>query len=145
MSSALFASSDIHVSLKAEEIFVLGPLTVTNSMLYGLVCAIAICALMVYAARKIKVKPGKGVAALVEMLVDYVTNMLMGPFGTREKAAKFAQIFGVFFLFIMFNNLLGLLPIVGPGVNVGGTPLFRPFTADLNGTIAMSIIAIVFV
>ncbi len=145
MSFALFAASDIHVSLKAEEIFVLGPLTVTNSMLYGLVCAIAICALMVYAARKIKVKPGKGVAALVEMLVEYVTNMLMGPFGTREKAAKFAPIFGVFFLFIMFNNLLGLLPIVGPGVNVGGTPLFRPFTADLNGTIAMSIIAIVFV
>lgn len=145
MLSPLFASSDIHVSLKAEPLFSIGPVTVTNAMLYGLVCALGIMALMIWAAKRIKVKPGKGFSNIIEMMVDYVTNMLMGPFGTREKAAKFAPIFGVFFLFIMFNNLLGLVPIVGPGVAIGETPLFRPFTADLNGTIAMSVIAIVFV
>lgn len=146
MSISLFAATDgIHVSLRAEPLFELGGITVTNSMLYGLVCAVLIGALMLWAARKIKVKPTGGFAQIIEALVEYITGMLQGPFGTREKAAKFAPIFGVFFLFIMFNNLLGLLPVVGPGVNIGGTPLFRPFTADLNGTIAMSVIAIVFV
>lgn len=141
-----FASSDIHISLKAETIFTVGPVNVTNSMIYGLLCALLIMGLMTYVARRVSVRPKKGYfTAIIEMLVEYVINLLQGPFGTRERAARFAPIFGVFFLFIMFNNLLGLLPIVGPAVNSGGTPLFRPFTADLNGTIAMSVIAILFV
>lgn len=145
MLSGLLAAAEIHISLKAEELFHLGPLTVTNSMLYGAICAAFICLVMVWAARRINVRPVKGVAAIFEILTEYVTNMLAGPFGTRAKAARFAPIFGVFFFFIMFNNLLGTLPLVGPGVEYHGTPLFRPFTADLNGTIAMAVIAIVMV
>ena len=49
----------------------------------------------------------------------------------------------------MFNNLLGLLPIVGPGIYSASeglhVPIFRPFTADLNGTIVMAVTAIVIV
>lgn len=149
MLTKIFAASDIHVSLKAEKIFSLGPLNVTNSMIYGLLCAVLIGGLMIYAAKRIKLHPAKGFAAIIEMLVEYVTGMLAGPFGSRERAAKFVPVFGFFFIFIMFNNLLGLLPIVGPGVysNVesGHVPLFRPFTADLNGTVAMSVIAIVII
>lgn len=145
-----FAATDIHVSLKAEKVFSLGPLDVTNSMIYGLVSAVLIAAVMIYAARRIKVRPGKGFGtSVVEMLVDYVGGMLAGPFGSRERAAKFVPIFGFYFIFIMFNNLLGLLPVVGPGVYSGAeggqVPLFRPFTADLNGTIAMSVVAIIIV
>lgn len=145
MLSSVFAAEDIHISLKAEKLFDLGPLAVSNSMLYGLVCAILICVLMVWAARRISVRPAKGAAAIFEMITEYITNMLIGPFGTREKAARFAPVFGVYFIFIMFNNLLGTLPLVGPGLAYNGTPLFRPFTADLNGTIAMAVIAIVMV
>jgi F-type H+-transporting ATPase subunit a len=142
----LFAAAEgIHVSLKAEPLFELGPLTVTNSILYGLLCAIALGALMIWASKKITVKPTKGFAQIVEIVIDMVTGMLEGTFGSRAKAVKFAPVFAMFFIFIMFNNLLGLLPIVGPGISIGETPLFRPFTADLNGTIAMSVIAIVFV
>lgn len=147
MFNSLFASAGegIHVSLKAEPLFEIGPLTVTNSMLYGLVCAFFIAAVMVWAAKRIKVKASKGFSGIVEIMIDYVTGVLEGAFGSRAKAVKFAPVFAVFFLFILFNNLLGLLPIVGPGLEYAGTPLFRPFTADLNGTIAMSVIAIIFV
>ena len=145
MLSGFMAAADIHISLKAEKLFELGPLTVTNSMLYGLICAIFIGALMIFMARRVSVRPRKGAVAIFEMITEYITNMLMGPFGTRAKAAKFAPIFGVYFFFIIFNNILGVLPLVGPGVEYNSTPLFRPFTADLNGTIAMSVIAIVMV
>ena len=146
----LLAATDIHVSLKPEKIFEIGSLGVTNSMIYGLLCAVLIGALMLYAARRITVRPGKGaVGSIIEVLVEFIGGMLAGPFGTRERAARFVPIFGFYFLFIMFNNLLGLLPIVGPGVystvEGGHIPLFRPFTADLNGTIAMSVIAILMV
>lgn len=150
MLNQLFAASDIHVSLKAEKVFSIGGFDVTNSMIYGLLCAMLIGFLMVYAAKHIKVRPGKGwVSTVIEMLVEFIGGMLAGPFGTRERAARFVPIFGFYFLFIMFNNLLGIIPLVGPGVfssvDGGHIPLFRPFTADLNGTIAMSVVAILMV
>lgn len=140
-----FAASHIHISLKAEKLFNIGPVTVTNSMVYGLLCAVIIALVMSWAARKISVKPAKGVAAVFEMMVEYITNLLSGPFGSRERASKFVPIFGVYFVFIIFNNLLGLLPIVGPGIQYNGVPVFRPFTADINGTLAMAVIAIIMV
>ena len=146
---SLFAATDIHISLKAEPLFELGALTVTNSMVYGLLCSAFIAGLLVFLARKISVKPKKGFGQIIEILVDYVISLLEGPFGSREKAVKYAPVFGTFFLFIMFTNLLALLPLVGPGLTVtteaGHTPLFRPFTADLNGTVAMAVFAIVLV
>lgn len=145
-----FASeSGIHISLRAEPIFHIGPLTVTNSMIYGLICAFAIGVLLVWASRRIKINGQKGFSQIIEIMVDFVIGLLEGPLGGRSKAVKFAPIFGTYFLFIIFTNLFALLPIVGPGltvhVNGAHTPLLRPFTADLNGTIALSVIAIVMV
>lgn len=149
MFTHFFASSDIHVSLKAEPITQIGPITVTNSMIYGVVCAILIAIIMVWSAKKIGVVAKKGFSQIIEIIVEFVLGMLEGVFGGRAIAVKFAPVFGTFFLFIIFNNLLGLVPLVGPGlsVNVDGahTPLFRPFTADLNATIAMAVIAIIIV
>lgn len=144
-----FAESDIHISLKAEPIAQIGPLTVTNAMLYGLICAVAIAAILIFARRKISLKPKKGFGQIIEILVDYVLNMLEGVFGTRAKAVQYAPIFGSFFLFILLNNTFGVLPVVGPQLSIAyageHVPLLRPFTADLNGTIAMSVTAIIIV
>lgn len=144
MLSFFAAVEGIHVSLKAEPLFKLGPLNVTNSILYGFICAVFISLVMIAAAKLIAVRPKKShFSSIIEMMVEYVINLLTSPFGSREKAARFAPIFGFYFVFIIFNNLLGLLPVVGPGLEYHGSPLLRPFTADINGTIAMSVIAII--
>lgn len=126
-----------------------GPLTITNSMIYGLVCAALIALIMILAAKRISIIAKKGFSQIIEVIVEFVISMLEGVFGGRAQAVKFAPVFGTFFLFILFNNLLGLVPVVGPGlsvvVNGEHTPLFRPFTADLNATIAMAVIAIIIV
>jgi len=142
-----FASeSGIHVSLKAEPITKLGPLTVTNSLIYGTICILLLTIGLIILARGVSFRPKKGTAqSALEWIVEFVINLLESPFGSRKKAAKYASVFGTFFVFIIFNNLMGLLPIVGPGLTSSGTPLLRPFTADLNGTIAMSVLAIIFV
>lgn len=144
-----FSASDIHISLKAEKLFDLGPLTVTNSMVYGIISAVVIAIIMISAARRIKLRPAKNAATIIEIMTEYAINLLQGPFGTRERAARFAPIFGFYFIFIFFNNMFGLLPIVGPAVYSSAegahVPLFRPFTADLNGTVAMSVIAILII
>jgi F-type H+-transporting ATPase subunit a len=145
----LFAA-DIHVTLRAEPLFKLGPLTVTNAMLYGLLCSIFIAAFMILAGRKVKVRPEKGFFRNgVEYIVDFIIGLLEPVLGSRETAARFAPYFGIYFIFIIFTNLLELLPFVGSGLFYKGieghVELFRPFTADLNGTIALAVIAILMV
>jgi F-type H+-transporting ATPase subunit a len=143
-----FAASDIHVSLKAEPIFKLGPLTVNNSLIFGLICSVIILVLFITAARKIKYRPGKSkLANGVEYLVSFVMDMLTGSLGTRELAVRYAPFYISIFCVIITSYLLSLIPLVGPGIyaNVEGahTPLLRAFTADINTTLAMAIIAIV--
>lgn len=141
------AASDIHISLKAEHIFTVGPLAVTNSYIYGLISAILLGFLLVLAAKRITITPKKGFTQIIEMITEMVVGVLEAAFGSRSKAIKYAPIFGVYFFFIFFVNILGTLPVVGTNLyaDIGGvhTPLLRPFTADLNGTIAMAVIAIV--
>lgn len=45
----------------------------------------------------------------------------------------------------MLNNWLGLLPIVGEGFRSGENPLLRPFTGDLNGTLALGVVTMLLV
>lgn len=144
--SILAAGDGIHISLKAEPITTVGPLTVTNSMIYGLLISVLMTVSLIWLARKVTYRPKKNAFyGAVEWMVEFIIGMLQGPFGSREKAAKYAPIFGTFFLFIFLSNSTGVLPVVGPAIEFGGTPLFRPFTADLNGTIAMSVFAILIV
>lgn len=148
MFNLLFAT-DIHVSLKAEHLFNLGPLKVTNSMLYGVIVSALLIVSMIYIAKRTSVKARKGASGPVEVIVDYVINLIESPLGSRARAVKYAPVFAAYFLFIMASNITALIPIVGPALtlNVAGekTPLFRPFTADINGTVALAVIAIVMV
>lgn len=151
LSAFAAGESGIHVSLKAEELWNVGGISITNSMVYGLLVAIVMGIFLVKVSKKSKVKPAKRnyVVAVIESIVLFVVGILESAFGNRKQAYKFAPIMGVFFIFILFNNISGILPLVGPGIEVttaeGEIPLFRPFTADLNGTLVMAIFAIVLV
>lgn len=134
-----------HISLKAETLFRLGPVGVTNSLVYGLFLAIFIVWLSVYLRPKISYKPTRGLVQFFELGMQFMMTMLEGVFGNHKKAVKYAPVFGTFFIFIVLSNLSGLVPIVGEGITYNDIPVFRPFTADLNGTVALSVIAIIFV
>ncbi len=139
----------IHVSLKAEQLWEVGGVVITNSMVYGPIVAIIMGILLTRIAKRssVKVKKKNYAVAVIESIVLFVVGMLEGAFGSREKAFKYAPIMATFFIFILFTNISGILPVVGPAFEVtteeGQIPLFRPFTADLNGTLVMAVVAIV--
>lgn len=141
----LFAAEDgPHISLAPEEIFKLGDFVITNSMIYGLILSVFMVIFLRSVAKKASIKPVKGVVAVVEMILEHILGMMEGVFGNRKTAIRFLPVFAVYFIYIMFSNISGLLPWVG-GITGGpeGVPTFRPFTADLNGVVAMAIFAIV--
>ena len=149
MIAKIIAESELHVSLKAEPVMQIGGFTVTNSMIYGLITGIFMAFVLIWSAKKIKINGQKGFSAVIDVALEFVINLLESPLGSRARAVKYAPIYAYYFLFIVFANLLELVPWVGEGLKATlhgeSTTLFRPFTADLNGTIAMSIIAIIMV
>ncbi len=119
--------------------------TITNSILYAWICAVVIIIFLVIVARKVTIKPKKGPIQLVEIGTEFIMGLLESNFGDRKKALKYAPFFVTLFFYIMLNNWLGLLPGVGEAFTVNGTPLLRPFTADLNGTLAAAAVTMVMV
>ena len=136
----ILADSGPVVHVAPGGVLQLGGFTITNSIIYGWACALLIIIVFVLTARRSSVKPRGGFVQFVEWGVEFISNMVESAFEDKSIGRKYAPYFVTLFFFILFNNWLGLLPIVGEGFQKGGFPLLRPFTADLDGTLAMAII-----
>lgn len=141
-------ASESGVPLAAETIFTVGGFAVTNSMLLGVLVAGSLIASFLAMARYMTVRPASKFAFFMETVVVFVLSNIKNSFGGDEsKARKFLPLFTALFLFILLNNLIGLLPSMGGAVYVTSetglkAALLRPFTTDLNGTLALAIISI---
>lgn len=133
------AAEEPHITITSDKLFEVGGLAITNSMVYGWLCAIFLIVVLIMARRRIKLNGAVGFAGVVEAGTEFIINLLQSTLGSRERAIRYAPIFVTLFFFIMFNNWLGLLPGVGTAIQYDGNPLLRPFTADLNGTLAMAL------
>lgn len=122
-----------------------GGVTITNSILYGWIAALFIVVFLLLVARQVTVRPKGGVVQFVEIGVDFITNLVEGAFDNAKIGRRFVPFFVTLFFFILLSNWLGLLPLVGEGFKSGEAPLFRPFTGDLSGTLAIGSVTMVLV
>lgn len=143
---SLVAASDgpsIHIT--PGELFQWNGHTITNSILYGWISSVLIVILLIIVARIMTLRPRRGLIQCVEIGTEFIISTIAGSLGSRAKAIKYAPYFASAFFFVMFTNWLGLLPGVGEAITYNETPVFRPFTADLNGTIAAATVMMVLV
>jgi F-type H+-transporting ATPase subunit a len=119
--------------------------TITNSMVFAWLCSVLIIIALITIARRMTLRPKQGFTQIVEIGTDFITGVLENSLGDREKALKYAPYFVTIFFFIALSNILGLLPGVGEALTFRGTPVFRAFTADLNGTLAAAVISMVMI
>lgn len=141
-----FAAEDgpaVHVAPGTD--FNIGSVHVTNSMLYGwIVCALLIIGL-IYVARRVSIKPKGGIVQYVEAGVTFVSDLVVNAFDDKSKGRKYVPFFVTLFFFVLLNNWAGLFPLVGEGFQVHGHPVLRPMTGDLNATIGMGLVTMIFV
>jgi F-type H+-transporting ATPase subunit a len=130
-------------SLGPETIFnVLGQ-RVTNTLLATLLVDAVILFLVFFIRRRLSLIPGplqSGAEVLIEYLGD-TTEQVAGP-----RSGKIFPWVAVFFIFIAFSNLMGLLPGFGTvGFHRDGrlVPILRAATSDLNTTLALAIVSVV--
>jgi len=146
--SAVFASEGGGVSPSASKLFDLGGgWAITNSMVTGWAISTAIILLIVWLIGKPAVMPTKG-QAVVETLIGGLRDLLEPIVGKKAFPFTFPLLV-TFFIFILLQNWTGLLPgvgTIGMGHDVDGkfrltAPFVRPFTSDLNSTIALAAVS----
>jgi F-type H+-transporting ATPase subunit a len=146
--STVFASEGGGVSPTASKLIDLGGgWAITNSMLTGWGVSLGVIFFILWLVGKPSVLPSKG-QAVVESLISGLRDLLEPIVG--KKAFPFAfPLLVTFFIFILVQNWMGLLPgvgTIGMGHDVDGhfhltKPFIRPFTADFNSTIALAAIS----
>lgn len=99
------------ISIKAEPLFHIGPLTFTNSMLFTLIVIAALTIFSIVAMRRRSLVPG-GAQNLAEAVVEFLLGTVEGTAGKRVGRRIFPLI-ATLFLFILVSNWSGLLPGVG--------------------------------
>ncbi len=134
-------------SLGAETIFRLGTFHAPNTLLATLLVDAVILLLVLAVRRRIALVPGRFLQ-VVEGIVDYFRVTVEQVAGAR--AATIFPWVTIFFIYIVINNLMGLVPGFGSvgffraGENGGQhlVPILRGATADLNTTLALAIVSV---
>ncbi len=136
-------------TLFAESVFQIGNLTITNSLLNSWIVVFLVIIISLTVRSRIKQIP-RGIQNVLEMAVEGFLDIFDSVTGSREKSLKFFPFVFSFFILILLNNWLGLLPGIGSVGNIvleNGhevfVPYFRGGTADLNTTLALAIIGVV--
>jgi F-type H+-transporting ATPase subunit a len=145
MDSSMIALSQLptpQVSILAQRLFNIGPVHVTNSMLYGLIGSTLTWGILIYASRQAKARHYNRLTVAVLWVYEYLLDTAAEVLGSMEAAHKLAPLAITMFFFIFINNVLEVLPIIGP-LTYNGIPLFRGLAADLNFTFALAVITMV--
>ncbi len=126
----------------------------TNSLIVAGLVAIIVLVFARRATAKMELVPTRGSQNLFEAVIEALYDMLEGIVGPHMVARAF-PLLATLFLFILASNWFGLLPGVGtvgfgtdrgPLLSLGELkePLLRPANADLNLTLGMALVFMIF-
>jgi F-type H+-transporting ATPase subunit a len=139
----------MHISLQPEIIGILFGIPISNSLILSLITASLLIVGGFLLVRSLRMIPGKAQNA-VETLLEGIVSFMGQALGSVEQAKKFFPLVATIFLFILFNNWIGVLPgtgSVGFYEEHGGEqtfiPLLRSANSDLNTTLALALISVV--
>lgn len=131
----------MHISLQPEIIGTFFGIPISNSLILSFITALVLVGGGFLVVRSLKMIPGKA-QNTIETLVGGILTFMGQALGNKEQARKFFPLVATIFLFILFNNWIGVLPGTG-SIEFHGAPLFRSANSDLNTTLALALISVV--
>ncbi len=124
------------IVLKPEILGFFHQLPITNTLLVSWIVIFILTIFSLIITLTTKIIPGR-LQGLFELIVEfgYTTVEELA----YNKTKVFFPIVMTFFFFILFGNLLGLLPGFGGTITFHGEPLLRSMNSDLNMTLALAL------
>ena len=136
-------------TIYAEPIFHIGKFSITNSLFTSWISLTILLILAFILRKKMSIIPGK-FQIIVETLYEEALHLADQVTGSRTISKKALPITLSIFLFILISNWIGVLPgigSVGKVVLEHGEQVFIPYlrggTADINTTLALSLISVI--
>lgn len=134
---------------KLESWVDLGIFSINKAVMYLFLAAGLTSASIIYIARRMQQRPNK-VQAAVEMLYQLMRDNITGSAMDEKMAARWFPFIGTLFLFIMFSNLVGYIPLptnTEHEITIFGLqiPSFSLYAATANLSIPLVLALVVFV
>ncbi len=134
-------------TLFAEPVIHYKNFTITNALLTSWIVVIVIIIMSYILRSKLKETPGR-IQNFFEVIIEGALSLCDQVTNSRAISLQIFPIAISVFFFILFNNWIGLIPLGGFGLLERGKeglsfiPFLRGGTADINTTIALSIMAV---
>jgi len=133
---------------KLESWVDLGIFSINKAVLYLFIAGVLTCVSMIYIARRMRQRPNK-VQTAVELLFQLMHDNITGSAMSRDMATKWFPFIGTLFLFILFSNLIGYIPLptnTEYEITVLGLhlPAFSLYAATANIAIPLVLALVVF-
>lgn len=138
----------MEISIAAEKLFSLGVFPVTNALLIGVIVSGLLIFLITRVTKNLSVVP-RGLQNIIEVVFESLLNLVESVTQDKKQARQFFPLIATIFLFVLLSNWAGLLPGLGT-VGVYGEhnghhtiiPFLRSTSADLNFTLALSLMTV---
>ncbi len=139
----------MEISIAAEKLFSIGSFPVTNALLIGVIVSALLIFLTTRTARNLTLVP-RGVQNILEAVFEALLDLIENVTQDKKQARQFFPFIATIFLFVIIANWAGLLPGLGTvgltHTNEAGhatiIPFLRSTSADLNFTLALSLITV---
>lgn len=134
----------MNISISAEKLFEVWGFPVTNTVVLTLIISVGLMVFSTLFFKKLSLVPGKFQSA-VEAVFEALWGLVIDVAGDARLARKFFPLIATIFFFVLFSNWIELVPGLGTvGVSHGHEiiPFVRSVSADLNMTLAISLISV---
>jgi F-type H+-transporting ATPase subunit a len=127
----------------------LGVFSINKAVMYLVIAATLTSVTMIYIARRMKQRPNR-VQTAVEIVYRLMRDNITGGNMDQRMAARWFPFIGALFLFILFSNLIGYLPLptnTEHELHIAGLtiPSFSLYAATANLSIPLVLALVVFV
>lgn len=138
----------MEISIAPEQLWNIGGFSVTNTLMIGLLASVLLIVITQVATRRREIVP-RGLQNIFELIFEGLLSFIESVTQDRAQARAFFPLITTIFLFVLFSNWIGLLPgmgtiglLHGEGEHATIIPFIRSTSADLNFTMALSLIAV---
>lgn len=139
----------MHISLAAETLFHIGSFPVTNTFLISWVIFLIFLIIGLVVSQRISFSAPRGAQNFFELVFEKILDFVDTITGDRKHSMKFFPLVVTIFLFVLFSNLVEIVPGLGTiglvEVKEGHEvilPFLRSSSADLNVTLAIAVSAV---
>jgi F-type H+-transporting ATPase subunit a len=134
---------------KLESWIPLGILSINKAVMYLMIAATLTSVTMIYIARRMQQRPNR-VQTAVEVVYRLMRENIAGGNMDEKMAARWFPFIGALFLFILFSNLIGYLPLptnTEHELTIGGLhiPSFSLYAATANLSVPLVLALVVFI